>query len=151
MKKRNNFGVSDVVGTILLLGITVSLFSVLSLVVLSYPFQPSTPYVNIIGFVDTENNNITLEHRGGEKLPLDTKIIVTINNTDVYRMNVSDNFLLSNKSKEDGFWGIGENVIITPSHNLVSDLNLTVSVVDVTVVDSKSNSVVMMGTIWRGV
>jgi len=148
--KKTNLGVSDVIGTILLLGMAVALFSVLSAVVLSYPFQPSTPTVDIIGFVDTENNNIVLEHRGGEDLPLNTKIIVIINNTDRYQMNLSDDFLLSNKSKEDGFWNIGENVIIDPSRNLASGLDLTVSVVDVTVVDDKSKSVIMMGTLWEG-
>jgi len=148
--KKTNLGVSDVIGTILLLGMAVALFSVLSAVVLSYPFQPSTPTVDIIGFVDIENNNIVLEHRGGEDLPLTTKIIVIINNTDRYQMNLSDDFLLSNKSKEDGFWNIGENVIIDPSRNLASGLDLTVSVVDVTVVDDKSKSVIMMGTLWEG-
>ena len=45
MKKANE-AVSDVLGTILLLGITISLFSVLSVVVLSYPFNPNPPSVN---------------------------------------------------------------------------------------------------------
>ena len=67
---RKNMAVSDVVGTVLLLGITVALFSTLCVGVLSYPFSPSEPAVNIVG--TRVGDYLILEHRGGEALSLDT-------------------------------------------------------------------------------
>lgn len=144
-KEKTNPGVSDVLGTILLLGMAVALFSVLSAVVLSYPFHPSTPEVNIIGFID--GNNIILEHLGGENLGLDTRIIVTINNTDSYQFNVNDDSILDDNLKNDGYWNIGENVVINATDNPVFNRDIKTSKVDVTVVDVMSNSVVLMGTL----
>ena len=145
--KKTNLGVSDVIGTILLLGMAVALFSVLSAVVLSYPFQPSTPTVNILGFVD--GNDIILEHRGGENLGLDTKISVMINNSDSYLFIVGNGAVLDDDFKSDGFWNIGENVVINATNDL-PDIDLLSSRVDVTVIDVISNSVVMMGTLNEG-
>jgi hypothetical protein len=143
--KQKNSAVSEVLDTILLLGIAVALFSVLSIVVLSYPFNPSTPKANIIGFV--EGNNIILEHRGGEELGLDTKIIVTINNSDIYSLNVSDGNILGTKSKNNNVWNIGENIIINATNDLSISVDLSVSKVDVTIVDIKTNSVIFTGTL----
>ena len=68
--ERKDKAISEVLGVILLLVITVTLFSGLSYVVLTYPFHPSPPSVDIVGMLD--DKNITLSHRGGEILGLDT-------------------------------------------------------------------------------
>ena len=135
--KKNN-AVSEVIDTIMLLGIAVVLFSVLSFIVLSYPFNPSTPSVNIIGFVD--GDEIILEHRGGEPLDLDTRVLITIGDERIPK-NVS--VLLDDDFKEDNFWNIGEFC------NYASD-NIAGNQVTVTIVDILSNSVVMMGTLQEG-
>ena len=146
--KRANLGVSDVVAVIMLLGMTVALFSVVSIVVLSYPFSPNPPTANLVGFIG-ENNNIILEHRGGEDIGLDAKIIVTIGDSERYQMNISDGYILSNNSKNNNLWNIGENIIIDPSIDL-PNIDISTTKVDITVVDANSDSVILMGTLREG-
>jgi len=69
-------GVTEVVGTVLLLGIAVSVFSSLYVVVLSYPSPSSISSANLVGTI--EGSNIVIEHRGGEALSLDTEILIKI-------------------------------------------------------------------------
>jgi len=147
--KQKTSAVSEVLDTILLLGIAVSLFSVVSIVVLSYPFNPSPPSANIVGFVD--GNNIILEHRGGEDLDLDTKIMVTIDDdySNSYVLTINDRYILGNESKNNNYWNIGENIIINATNDL-PNLDLFGSKVDVTVVDMNTNSVILTGVLKDG-
>ena len=128
--------VSEVIGTILLLGIAVTLFSVLYIAVFSHTVTPSTPSVNIAATVD--GNNIILEHRGGEPLGLDTQITIIIND-DVETTTVGEN--LDEKSKEDDLWRIGEKMYYT------FDQNQGYSEAKIIVNDVVSNSLVMMGVL----
>lgn len=137
--KRNNLAVNEVLDTILLIGIAVALFSVLSFIVLTYPFEPSTPSVNIVGFVD--GNDIVLEHRGGESLDLDTEVLITVGGEKLAQNKVRD--FLDDNFEDDGLWGLGEIL------NYTSDA-IDGNQVTVTIVDTKSNSVVMMGTLQEG-
>ena len=73
-KTRKNYGVSEVLGTILLLAISVTLFSTVYAAFFSIQPGPSTPAVNIVGTI--ENNSLVLEHRGGESLGLNTSLII---------------------------------------------------------------------------
>jgi hypothetical protein len=130
--KQSNSAVSEVLDTVLLLGIAIALFSVVSIVALSYPFQPSTPSTNIIGFVD--GNNIILEHRGGEPLSLDTKILIKIGDQE-YSPTAKDNLSDTNG---DGHWNLDERFVFNPGYD-ISNADIGVTVVDVA-----SNSVVMM-------
>jgi len=140
MKKAKQ-AVSDILGTILLLGITVSIFSVLSAVVLTYPFEPSNPSINLIGYVD--GNEIIIEHCGGEKIRLDTKIILTINDSMVFMSTAEEN-LTATSSNGDNYWNLGEIVLINTTKAPINEIILNAKV-DVTVVDITSNSVVLMG------
>lgn len=133
--KRTNIAVSETVGTLLLLGISVSLFSVIYLSVLIVSPSPIRPSVNLICTV--EKNNITLEHRGGKTLDLDTEIIVTTNGTNE-TLTVND--YMNNESKENGVWNIGERVVYPAGD--ITDLKVSVTVVDV-----YSNSVIMMAVL----
>jgi len=135
--KRTNIAVSETVGTLLLLGISVSLFSVIYLSVLMVSPSPTSPSVNLICTV--EKNNIILEHRGGKALDLDTKIIVTINDT-TERFIVND--YMNNESRENGVWNIGERVVYPTGD--VTDLKVSASVVDM-----HSNSVIMLVVLQR--
>jgi len=136
--KRNNLAVSEVLDTILLLGIAVALFSVLSFIVLTYPFEPSNPSVNIVGFID--DDNIVLEHRGGEPLSLDTRVSLTIGGE---RILTDVRELLADEFEADDLWGIGE--ILNYSSSSIAGNQVTVTIVDV-----ESSSVVMMGTLQGG-
>ena len=130
--KRGNIAVSEMVGTLLLLVISVSLFSVIYFSVLSVSPSPTKPSVNLI--CTLENNNITLEHRGGKTLDLDTEITVNINGTN--EKFIVNNYI-NNTFKENGVWNMGERVIYPTGD--VADLKVSVSVVD-----KHSNSLIMM-------
>src|SRR4030042_238567 len=64
--KKNDKAVSEIVGTLLLLAIAVSVFSVVYLQFYSDDGPSPETYVNIYG--DITKENITLTHRGGESL-----------------------------------------------------------------------------------
>jgi len=135
MKNRKNEAVSDIVGTVLLLGMTVALFSVLCIGVLSYPSSPSESAVNIVGTID--GLDVILEHRGGEALSFDTKVIITIDDQPKYKI-VGD--LLTDENS-DNKWNIGEELVYPIQGSLVAKQ------VIITVVDTESNSVIMQGSL----
>jgi hypothetical protein len=130
--KRVDKAVSESVGTLLLLGITISLFSVIYFCVITiYPINAS-PTVNLLCSIS--ENNITIEHRGGKTLDLDTKIIITINGTS-QDFRIYD--YLDNESRYNGKWNIGEQVVYP-----VGDI--TNKKVSLSVIDGNSNSVITM-------
>jgi flagellin-like protein len=135
--KRKNNAVSEIIGTVILLGIAISLFSLVQVIALSFPFNANPPSARIVGNID--GNTIYIFHHGGESLSLNTKIIFTIDG-DSYLKNASE-ILNINTSDGDNLWNIGEKLNYTHTGNLV-DLS-----VDIMVIDHKSNSVIMMNTL----
>lgn len=137
---KNNHAVSELVGSILLFGIIVSLMGVVYYNVLSTP-PPSKPLnVTIIGYV--ENNNLVLEHQKGDSLSLDTAITI--------KMNIeNETFIIKNyldeKAKEDGEWNIGEKVIYPLPFTLQNIQDYLTSYIHIA--DVESNSLVFMGTL----
>lgn len=87
--RNDESGVSEVVGTILILAITVVLFATIILWVASIPAPPTTTkldmdaaYVPIL--LNGNGANITLRHRGGEDLfPTDVRIYITVQRSGV--------------------------------------------------------------------
>ena len=130
--KRANQAVSEIVGTMLLLVISITLFSVVYLSVLTIYPSSTRPAVNIICSMD-ENDNITIEHCGGKKLDLDTEVSITIAETNE-RFTVGD--YLNNESKNNGVWDVGEKVVY-PVENIIDKM------VSVSVIDKHSNSLIM--------
>jgi FlaG/FlaF family flagellin (archaellin) len=135
-KRHSNQAVSEVVGVILLLGITIGLFGFLNYVVFSFSFQPSAPSVNLIGSIDIKNNKIIIEHNGGESLDGNTDVIVTIGNKPPDKENVS--YLINhptsltwnfNKINTDNKWNLGETV---QYYYKSGDTNIRVIVIDTT-------------------
>jgi len=140
----NDVAVSEMVGTVMLLGMAIALFSLLSVVVLSYPFNPTSPTVNVVGMVDVDkdgNDIIVIEHRGGEPLSLDTDIVFSTD-TDNYPYKVSDR--LEPDAINGGYWNIGEKFIINPDDLAVGILN---SEIRLLIVDGNSKIVIMSGYI----
>jgi flagellin-like protein len=135
MKKinRNKKGVSEVVGTILMLGLAITLFAAVYITAVNFPFNEPDPSVRISATAD--KNTIVFAHQGGESLPADTRFIVAIDEDIYYKtaaqMNVS------------GDWNIGEILIFDD----LPPLSLVNQEAKVTVVDGNSNSVVMQGTV----
>jgi hypothetical protein len=138
-----NTGASEVVGTLLLVSIGVSLFALLAIVTFTLPsifFSEPTPSTNIIGRV--EANTVVFEHYGGRPLSLDTKITVMFAETPMV-MTVGD--LLDSASKADGEWNIGEKIVIVNN-----DPNLPIMRINAIISDTQSNTVVMRGVIQEG-
>jgi len=152
MKKENrkNLAVSEVLDVILLLGIAVSLFSVISFVVLSYPFNPSTPKANIIAYV--QGDNILIDHLGGENLELENKVNILINDTDSYEYTVNEIFLYSYpEAVDDGYWNIGENIIINTTEFLNPPVYTEKAKVYLTIIDVSSNSLLFTGKLKEAI
>jgi len=140
--KDSNNMVAEIIGTVLLLGIAVAIFSTLYVVVFAYPFPTSSPNVTLIGTI--EGSNIIIEHHSGEALSLDTEIPIII---DGEKVLIGDNRtptardLLDDASKKDGVWNIGERIV----YPFVYNINGTQ--VEIMTVDVESNSLVLIGTL----
>jgi FlaG/FlaF family flagellin (archaellin) len=140
---KNNRGieaVSEVIGTMLLLGMAVSLFMIVYVSVLTTSSSPPSPSSNIISHVD--GDSIIMEHYGGDQLNLDTKIMITIDNTIIETTLEDIGSSLSWDSNNDGQWGMGEKLIYSKDGLSLEGKQISLSIVDV-----ESNSVVMMGTL----
>jgi len=134
-KIRSNRAVSEIVGVVLLLGITVVLFAFLNFSVFHLSFGDSVPSVNLIGSLDKTQayDNITIEHNGGESLDGKTQIIITIgSNTTPIKRNVSD---LLNDLNGDDKWNFGETVEF-PNHTKGQYIQALV-------VDPNSNAIIL--------
>jgi len=107
-KKKKN-AVSEVVGTILLLGIAIALFSTLYIVVLSEPFETSEPYPTVVAFV--EGDHIVIEHRGGEEMGVDSKFTFDIGGNS-YTFPIGN---LLEDTNSDNRWNLGERLIVNKS------------------------------------
>ncbi|MFA5102631.1 MAG: type IV pilin [Candidatus Thermoplasmatota archaeon] len=143
INQRNNKGASEVVGTLLLIGIGVSLFSLLAVVTFTMPsvfFSEPTPSVNIIGRV--EGSSVVFEHYGGKSLPLDTEITVMFAETRVVK-TVGE--VLDAASQSDGLWNIGEKIVIFNNNP-----NLPIMHISVFITHKESNTVVMRGILQEG-
>ena len=141
-KVNSNKAVSEVLGTILLLGISVALFSIIYISLFSIQATPSTPSVNIVGTI--KNNQLILDHMGGEDLKLDTKIIMHFPDDTRKSLLVKENDYLPAQAKIDNKWNIGEQ--FTYSLNGETSFN-RFQPLDLTVVDQDSNSVIMNGIV----
>jgi len=128
--------VAEIIGTVLLLGIAVSIFSTLYVVVFSYPFPTSSPNVILIGTI--EGNNIIIEHNGGEALSLDAEIIIGETN-NMNSFAVGD--FLDDESKINGVWNIGEKIFYP------FEYNISRTQVEIMTVDTDSNSLILIGTL----
>ncbi len=137
--KRINSAVSEIIGTILLLGIAFSCFSVLNYYVISTPTPNPSPIVEISGSID--ENQIVLMHRGGETLSLNTELRITLGEKSE-KMKVGD--FLDAESKSDGVWGLGEKIV----YPVIYDFDYGSSPqADIVIVDKGSSSVIMTGSV----
>ncbi|MBN2065717.1 MAG: DUF11 domain-containing protein [Candidatus Thermoplasmatota archaeon] len=138
--RKSNEMVSDIVGTMVLLAISVVIFSSLYGMVLSYPFASDPATVRIIGTID--GNNIILEHRGGEALGLDTTVPITIAGETLLRNGKTPTVRdLLVDTNGDGLWNIGERLVCTFTYDPAK------LEADVMAIDVESNSLVLIGTL----
>ena len=141
---RKNKAVSEIVGTVMLLGIAIAMFAIVQLFAFSLLTEnQNTPSVRLLASID--DRYVTIFHNGGESLPLDTKILFTINDVfaNTISINASDN-LTQGDSGSINLWDIGEKVV----YNLKTSTSYSIGdSVSVMVVDVPSNSVIMSATI----
>ncbi|VVB61782.1 Uncharacterised protein [uncultured archaeon] len=141
-KIRSKQAVSEVIGVVLLLGITISLFAVLNFFVFNISFNPSAPSVNLIGTIDKVNNIINIEHNGGKSLDGKTQIIITIG-SQTTRNNTSELLIDTNG---DNKWNFGETVQFVVPGNIT----ITGKYIRAEVVDPVSNSILLSVVLQKG-
>jgi len=134
--KDSNDMVTEIIGTVLLLGIAVAVFSTLYVIVFAYPFPTSSPNVTLIGTI--EGSNIIIEHHSGEALSLDTEILIG-GSDDANSFFVRD--FLDDESKSDEVWNIGERIVYP------FEYNISCTQVEIMTVDTESNSLILIGTL----
>ncbi|MBN2602609.1 MAG: type IV pilin [Candidatus Thermoplasmatota archaeon] len=135
MNNRNieNLAVSEILGSMLILSITVAIFASIYVGVLSERPEIETPIVTIKGSLIEDF--VILTHYGGEPLSLDTKIKINIANSSE---NITVKNYLEDSYKLDGEWNIGETITYQIS-------NYTGKQVEVIVVDFNSKDIVFQG------
>jgi hypothetical protein len=137
-RKRKDEGISEILGTVLLLGISIALFSVLYLMLQNVLVAEHTPVADFIGYIDEDT--VFIEHHGGNSLPNSIAITVTIGSTR-HIIDFDNDFDENN----NGFWDIGERVYFTSSQ-IDDSFSVSVSIVDVT-----SNTLLYGGTLKEGI
>lgn len=129
----NNEGISEIIGTVLLLLIAVALFSVLFAFVLSIPTPQNAPDAQIIFSFD--DDNITITHLSGESVDIGSVITFFIDDEviseDLISLSAWD---VNNNSK----FNLGESIIYRPSSGNLSSKNVSLHIVD-----PNSNTMVM--------
>lgn len=145
-KNRSCNAVSEILATVLLLGIAVSLFSVLYVIVISSPVETPSPSVILVGSI--KEQNITINHHGGVALDLDTEILVTVGGI---RQNVTTaRDYLDSSSIENNKWDIGEKLLVDVEKLVNSSINITELQIEAAVVDVESNYVIFTGVLQEG-
>ena len=139
---KNNNAVSEVVGTILLIVISVGLFSGIYASFFMFDLGESTPSVYIVASIEEES--LILNHCGGNDIPIDSKIFLTDESGSHINLNIES--ILGTEEKSDGLWNIDEKIVC--DLNSVSELNFNrYESLSLQLVDSKTDSTMMIGTI----
>ena len=161
MKKLGNKGVSEMIGTMLLLVIAISTFSVLAVYVFSNNASTPAPHVNLVGYMD-EHHNAIIENKGGDSLNLKyIKIVIWKGEED------SQDFTFTNQIMEqynhtipmpynsmfydennNRRWDVGDKIKINCSSRFGNISHWQISVV---VIDENSNSIIMSGILQTGI
>ena len=93
--------VSELVGSILLLGVLSVSISIIYYNVLSMPPPENPPNVTIISYV--ENNKLVLEHQKGDSLGLDTQVTIRM---DIENETFTVGNYMDPDALSDGEWNI---------------------------------------------
>jgi hypothetical protein len=138
-RQSEDHAVTEIVGTMLLLGIAVTLFTVVYFSLMTVTPMPPEPSATIAFSV--EGDAISLRHLGGESLRPTTEVIMIIGD-DVIQTTVGDPVAFLNWDRNgDSLWGMGEQMNYTYG-------DLTGKEITVTIVDPESNTIVMSGSLY---
>jgi len=140
----NTGAVSEIMGTILLLSISIILLSLLYLLVLNNANNPSSyghvSPSDIVASVDEKN--VYLQNNGGNPISPNTKLIITVSGQK-YFATVKDCLVDTNG---DGQWTIGERLVfIPPGFTSLNGLEVSVEVIT-----PDNNAMIMYGLLQEG-
>jgi len=116
--------VSTIIGTNLLLLITIGLFSFIYISIFIIPVEDSSPHADII--IGVDGNDIIFYNAGGEGLSLDTQVMVKIDGEEQVSFTVDD--YLQEEFKVDDLWSYPEQFIF--SIPLLEGKGVTVNIMD---------------------
>lgn len=132
---KNKKAVSEIVGTIMLLGMAIALFTLVQFMAINYPFNEPNPSVRLSAAID--GDIVVVVHQGGGALSMDTEITFVV----IHEDGTSESpYVLT----PDDDWTIGEKI----KYDISSISN--VKEVRITIIDVESNSVIMQGTVMGG-
>jgi len=147
--KFHNSAVSEIIGTMILLIIAVSVVTFVFFNVFSNLKSSEDINVEIVAKLDHGLSAIILEHHGGDPLGSKTNIIFDIgsNHTEFLLEEISGNIRLigsdgTNNGLDDNKWSIGER--------LIYPINIGGQYIAVKVGDQSTNKLVMFGTLQEG-
>ncbi|PKK85547.1 MAG: hypothetical protein CVT48_04955 [Thermoplasmata archaeon HGW-Thermoplasmata-1] len=154
--KRNECGASEIIGVILLVGIVVILFSVISILVFSKLNPSESPTVSVVGTIyegGSGSTTIWIEHKGGNSLTEDNTVIIRINGSDAspgWRGTFAEarnSPYFTFYDDGDNLWEIGE--VFT--YDATAAGYTGTGSVNVLVVNTESNSVIYNGLLTEDI
>lgn len=101
-------------GTVIIMGLVVLLFSVLSISALSLidsSTDPERPDLHAL----QRGDRILIVHQGGDPLPLSAELLVRLDTGEVLRAPISQN-----TGDWDGIWRVGESLCLSCDHAVAS-------------------------------
>ena len=126
-KIRKKSAASPIIGTLIILGIASSSFSVVY-----YSFSDNTNstanYIVDISATMDNNTQVLITHHGGEPLNLDTQIYLRVGeNSSIFTIGE----YLDEQSKDDGVWSLGETVFypLGYEYNYTGDPDLDIHII----------------------
>lgn len=129
----NNFSVSEIMGSMILLVLSITFFSVVYVSLLSEVPLEKTTLVSISATI--EGNSIVITHKGGYSLSMETIVVINISEN---KLEFTAGELLNAESQINRCWNIGERLVY-------STHDLTGKIVEVTVVDPFTEDTLFMG------
>ena len=140
---RNQKAVSEIVGTMLLLGSAVVLFSVVYFSILSAPTPTQSPAFDVIANIEgrADDATIVVLHRGGDPVDANARFFVEIAG-ERESEKILKNYIVENDENED-LWNFGEQIKYYVGN--VSGVKLDMGIIDI-----HSNSLVLMSALQEG-
>jgi hypothetical protein len=123
---KSDEGVSEIVGTLLLLSIVVGVFGIVYMNIFNYELPDMQPSTHIS--VTTHEQKIIIEHQRGSDLFIDSMVIINLNGN---RLDFTIGDLLKSQDKADNRFSIGEIAIYNTGVDL-STQSVRVFIIDKT-------------------
>ncbi len=132
--KRSEKAVSEVLGTILTLGITVVLFTSVFAAVTNLPEAKASPHVDFDAEIDVEDELLSITHLGGGTLPAEaTSVFIVVDTTSYYYPLDSEEVFIENDEER---WRINEKIMID-----ISEVEITTREIEILIIDQNTRKV----------